>query len=378
LSENGERTPETLMKPDTLRVLARNAGKLVAGWKFCFRLGIFFSLFVVIACATDNARADEDGVSFWIPGFFGSLAATPQQPGWSLAAINYYTDVSASGSAAVAREIRIGQFNPTINVSVNANVHAKVDLPMLIPTYVFATPFFGGQASASLLGLYGNNDSALNATLTAGPLARSIGLQQTTSGFGDLIPQFAVRWNAGVNNYLAYLTGDIPVGKYSSTNLANVGLGHGAIDGGVGYTYFDPKTGHEFSAVVGLTGNLRNPSTGYTSGLDFHLDWGASQFLSKQVQVGLVGYVYDQITPDSGCAPVICPFESRVVGIGPQFGYIFPVGTMQGYFNVKGYGEFDNNARPDGWNLWLTFVLSPAAPAAQSSPPPMLTKARRG
>jgi hypothetical protein len=334
-----------------------------------------FGLFVALACATDRAAADEDGVSFWIPGFFGSLAATPQQPGWSLAAINYYTDVSASGSAAVAREIRIGQFKPTINISVNANVHAKVDLPMLIPTYVFATPFFGGQASASLIGLYGNNDSALNASFTAGPLARSIGLQQTTSGVGDLIPQFAVRWNAGVNNYMAYLTGDIPVGKYSSTNLANIGLGHGAIDGGVGYTYFDPKTGNEFSAVVGLTGNLRNPSTGYTSGLDFHLDWGASHFLSKQVQVGLVGYVYDQITPDSGCAPIICPFESRVVGIGPQFGYIFPVGTMQGYFNVKGYGEFDSNARPDGWNLWLTFVLSPAAPAAQSSPPPMLTKA---
>jgi hypothetical protein len=27
------------------------------------------------------AKADEGGVSFWVPGFFGSLAATPQQPG---------------------------------------------------------------------------------------------------------------------------------------------------------------------------------------------------------------------------------------------------------------------------------------------------------
>jgi hypothetical protein len=25
--------------------------------------------------------ADEDGVSFWLPGLFGSLAAVPQQPG---------------------------------------------------------------------------------------------------------------------------------------------------------------------------------------------------------------------------------------------------------------------------------------------------------
>jgi hypothetical protein len=372
------------MKPtlSALRFFATNGRARSAGSQLWLRLGTaLFAFLVAAACATNKALADEDGVSFWIPGFFGSLAATPQQPGWSLAAINYYTDVSASGSAAVAREIRIGQFNPTINVSVNANVHAKVDLGLLIPTYVFATPFLGGQASASLIVGYGNNDTSLNATATATlppvTATKSIALQQDTTGVADLIPQFAVRWNAGVNNYMAYITGDIPVGKYSSTDLANIGLGHGALDGGVGYTYFDEKAGHEFSAVAGLTGNFENNSTGYTSGLDFHLDWAASQFLSKQVQVGVVGYFYDQVTPDRGCAPIICPFESRVIGIGPQLGYLFPVGHMQGYFNIKGYGEFDNNARPDGWNLWLTFVLSPAPPSSTSSPPPILTKTPR-
>jgi hypothetical protein len=89
--------------------------------------------------------------------------------------------------------------------------------------------------------------------------------------------------------------------------------------------------------------------------------------------VGLVGYFYDQLSPDSGCAPQLCPFESRVIGIGPQIGYIFPVGNMQGYLNLKAYGEFDNANRPDGWNAWLTFVLSPAAPTPTSLPP-MITK----
>jgi hypothetical protein len=46
--------------------------------------------------------------------------------------------------------------------------------------------------------------------------------------------------------------------------------------------------------------------------------------------------------------------------LGPQIGYIFPVAGMQGYVNLKGYGEFDHDNRPDGWNVWLTFVLSPA------------------
>jgi hypothetical protein len=335
-----------------------------------------------VASTTTTSLADEDGVSFWIPGFFGSLAAVPQQPGWSLTSILYNTNVSASGNAAVAREIRIGRFNPKINISVNANVHANAPIGFVAPTYVFATPFLGGQAAATLLVGYGNNDTSLNATATASlppiSVTKSVALQQDTTGFTDLIPIFVDRWNAGVHNYMAYITGDIPVGLYSSSNLANIGIGHGAIDGGVGYTYFDPKTGHEFSAVAGLTGNFENHSTNYTSGIDAHLDWGASQFLSKQLQVGLVGYFYEQLTGDDGCAPILCPFKSRVIGIGPQIGYIFSVGGMQGYLNLKGYGEFDNDNRPDGWNVWLTFVLSPAPPSsASSSPPPMLTKTPR-
>ena len=337
-----------------------------------FQLVLLATLIAILFATLNAARADENGISFWIPGFFGSLAAAPQQPGWSLAMIYYHTDVSASGDAALSREISIGRFNPTLNVNVNANIHGQGDLGFVAPSYVFATPFLGGQASATLLGAYGRNDAALNGTI-GGTLAglplpnRMIDLQQATWGFTDVIPQFAVRWNAGVNNYMTYITGDVPVGLYHSSNLANTGLGHSALDGGAGYTYFDPTTGHEFSAVLGFTGNFENTSTNYTSGIDMHLDWGASQFLTKQVQIGLVGYAYDQITPDRGCAPIICPFESRVFGVGPQLGYIFPAGTLQGYVNVKAYREFDNNARPDGWNAWLTLSFSPAAPTPTSA-----------
>ncbi len=235
---------------------------------------------VGINAATPNVSfADENGVSFWIPGFFGSLAATPQQPGWSFAAINYDTNVSASGNVAVSKEITIGQFNPAVNANISANVAARVDLGIFAPSYVFATPFLGGQASASLLMSYGNNNTSLNATAagTLGPIpfTRSIALEQDTTGLGDLIPQFAVRWNAGVNNYMAYVTGDIPVGLYNSSNLANLGLGHGAVDGGIGYTYFDQAAGHEFSVVTGLTGKLsQTPRSGYTNGIDWHSGLG--------------------------------------------------------------------------------------------------------
>jgi hypothetical protein len=71
---------------------------------------------------------------------------------------------------------------------------------------------------------------------------------------------------------MVYTTGAIPVGTYDSTHLANIGIGHGALDGGLGYTYFNPQTGNEFSAVAGFTYNFENPDTDYQSGVDFHLD----------------------------------------------------------------------------------------------------------
>ena len=70
-----------------------------------------------------------------------------------------------------------------------------------------------------------------------------------------------------------------------------------------------------------------------------HFDWGASQFLSKQVMVGLVGYVYKELGCDSGPGDRVGCFQSQVVGVGPQIGFLFPVGDMQGYINLKAYGE---------------------------------------
>jgi hypothetical protein len=351
---------------------------------FCRRSFAILLFAALNISVPQSSRADEGGVSFWIPGFFGSLAATPQQPGWTFATINYNTNVSAGGDVALAREFERGDVPLTFKGTVSASIHADVDMQMFIPTYVFSTPFLGGQAAVSLLGLYGRNDTTLagtfNGSFTVGPppippitklLNLNRNIDSTLWGFGDLLPMASVRWNNGTDNWMVYLTGDIPVGAYSSTRLANLGLGHGAIDGGVGYTYFDQKTGHEFSAVLGFTGNFENTSTNYTNGVDMHLDWGASQFLTKQTQVGLVGYVYKEIGCDSGSGDRVGCFQSQVFGIGPQIGYIFQIDKEhQGYINLKGYGEFDGLRRPDGWNVWLTLVISPAA----KTPPPATTR----
>lgn len=317
--------------------------------------GRYFALMGLTALAAlslaSPAYADEGGVSFWLPGQFGSLIAVPNAPGWTATGLYYHSSVKADGGKGIPQggQIRVG-------------LDADVDIMGFGPGYTFDTTIFGARPSFSVLGLVGHNKTSADATLT-GPNGNQISghVSDTLVGVGDLFPMATLKWNAGVSNFMAYVTGNIPVGDYDPDHLANLGLGHGAIDGGLGYTYFDPHSGHEFSIAGGLTYNFENEDTNYQNGIDSHIDWAASQFLSEQVHVGIAGYYYQQLTGDSGSGATAGDFKSRVAGIGPQIGYFVPAGEMQGYVNLKGFYEFAGENRSEGWNVWLTLALTPKA-----------------
>src|SRR5258705_13239750 len=98
-------------------------------------------LAIALACCSQAALADEGGISFWVPGFFGSLAATPLQPGWSLANIYYHTTVSAGADVARAREFTLNRVpaNLSVNANLNLNINATGNLGFVIPSYTFET-----------------------------------------------------------------------------------------------------------------------------------------------------------------------------------------------------------------------------------------------
>jgi hypothetical protein len=342
-------------------------------WSHCLAVGAG-----ALVLAAQPASADESGISFWTPGSFGSLAATPSQPGFSLTAAYYHASTTAGSEVARARLIRIGRLTGAVEESVSALSRSPEDQAMITPSYTFATPVFGGEAAIALTAIYGRlrttDDDVTNVPRVTGSAvigeSRFETISDTVTGFGDLSPQASLRWTAGVHNLMTYATGNIPVGAYNRSRLSNMGIGHGALDGGAGYTYFNEQTGYEFSAVAGLTYNFINPSTQYQNGVDLHLDWGASRFLTKRLQVGLVGYLYNQASCDGGSGDRVGCFQSRVAGAGGQIGYTVPMGELEGNINVKAYKEFAAANRPDGWNFWLTYALSPAEAApARSSPP---------
>ena len=177
--------------------------------------------------------------------------------------------------------------------------------------------------------------------------------------FGDPAPQLSLKWNEGVNNFMVYSRGGIPIGDYDPDRIVNLGDGHASWDNGFGYTYFNATTGLEFSAVSGLTYNFTNPHTDYRNGIDWHVDLEASRFLSKQFYVGAVGYSFNQLTGDTGTGATLGAYISRISAVGPEVGVLFPVGEMQGSLNLRGYWEFAAQNRSSGWNTWLVFSVAP-------------------
>lgn len=307
------------------------------------------ALATTLACAAvlapwSPARADEGGVPFWMSGQYASLAAVPATPGWSLPLQAYYYDGDASSSKSFPR-----------GDSIVAGLNSRLPLILVQPTYAPEQKALGGQLALGIGFGYGKN--ATDADVSLSPRGIERHRSDSTTGFTDLYPIASLAWTSGNDNWMTYLTGDIPVGDYDSKSLANIGIGHGAIDAGGGYTYLNSQNGREFSAVLGFTYNFENTDTNYKNGIDSHLDWAASQFLSANWQVGIAGYVYYQLTDDTGTGAKLGAFKSRVAAIGPEVGYAFTIGGLPAYANLRGYWEFWAQNRLEGYTVYATLSI---------------------
>lgn len=327
------------------------------------RLGLTRLVTLVVAGAgmstTQAVRADEGGVSFWMPGQYGSFVAAPADPGRSFAMVYYHASADSDAALRFPRGGRL-----------TAGLDVDADLLLLAPSYAMKTPVVGGQLAFSLAGYVGSVAVGTTAVIQ-GPLGNtfSSGLHDSLQAIGDLYPSASLKWNHSNHNTMLYAMAGVPVGSYSADRLANFGTNHWSFDAGGGYTYLDATKGREFSAALGFTHSWENPDTNYRNGASAHLDWAASQFLSETTHLGLTGYFYQQISGDSGEGAVLGDFKSRVSGIGPQVGHFFVVGARKVYLNAKAIHEFNARNRPAGWNAWLTvsIPLSTPAPAGPGS-----------
>jgi len=286
-----------------------------------------------VLAMTGSAAADEDGAAFWLSGQYASMSAVPPSPGWSLVALgNGYR----------------GHMDP-MRTSATTSVDEDTQQATLLlqPGYAFDTKILGGTPYVSVAWGPGVTTTQVDGQGAGGKQS------QTLDGGSDLNPFASLSWNSSSNNFMTYLSLNVPVGSYEASRLANLGLGHAALDWGAAYTYLDTDSGWEFSALAGLTYNSENPSTDYQNGIDSHLDWGASRWVSKNWQLGVAGYGYYQLTGDSGPGDDVGDNRSRVAAIGPQIGYQHSWKTGSLYASLRGYQEFWASNRNEGQSVFL-------------------------
>jgi hypothetical protein len=306
---------------------------------------VSLSLTFIFSASPQVAWADEGGNPFWISGQYAAMAAVPTTPGWSLSVMPYVY----SGSASRSKSLSGGG-------SVNAGVTTRESMVLVQLGYSSEKKMFGGQPYIGFSWGPGSNTTSASASVFA---SRDTQLNRSNSvhGVQDIYPLASLAWTKGNNNFMTYLTGNIPVGTYNYSSLAAIGLGHAAIDSGVGYTYLNTNTGWEFSGVLGATYNWMNKQTNYQSGIDSHLDWSISRLLTANWQAGIAGYVYYQLTPDSGSGDRVGAFKSQISAIGPQIGYLFNINKKPAYINVRAYKEFWAQNRVEGHAVFATINI---------------------
>jgi hypothetical protein len=309
-------------------------------------LGIFSKLLLISISffSSQSVLADEGGVPFWMSGQYASMAAVPMTTGWSLVAMPYVY----SGKADKSKTFQHG-------TSLNAGLSTRESLILMQLGYVGEEKILGGQP---YLGVgWGPGSNTTSASISVVNPITQFNRSNTSNGSTDIYPLASLTWNQGNNNFKTYVTGDIPLGTYNSTSLSSIGIGHAAIDAGGGYTYLNNTTGLEFSGVLGATYNWMNNQTNYQNGIDSHLDWSVSQFVSQNWQVGIAGYGYYQLTADSGSGNRVGAFKSRIAAVGPQIGYLFNIGKKQAYINLRAYKEFWAQNRVEGYAMISTISI---------------------
>jgi len=257
-------------------------------------------LLMSIASSTTSSVAAEGGASNYIPGGYGNFGvAIAPAPGFYFQNDVFYYSGDASVSA--------------LSGNRSASLETEVYVEMMTGLWATEHKVFGAQyATGVILPVV---SAELSGTITAGPLAGSA--SGSRSGLGDMgfIPA-SLYWTLSPNFHVNLAEIIIaPTGDYSTSRLLNMGRNYWSFDTVLSATYMT-DTGTEFSAVAGFMLNTENPDTNYQTGSEFHLDWMVNQFFSETFALGVQGYVYRQISGDSGSGATLGDFKGSANGIG--------------------------------------------------------------
>ena len=307
--------------------------------------------FLIASCGVvvfaASLTAEEGGTGHYAPGSLATLIdLPPTQPGWIVQPLFLHYDGEADRSLAF----------PLAGV-VTAGLNATSDVFAVGALYTLKPKVLGAYYT---VGAY----MPFATTEVTAELSTSIRSRTRTdrvSGLGDitLVPAM-LAWKSGSWQYSALAQVYAPTGSYEVGRLANLGLNYWTFDPSVGITYSDEKSGFNFTVLSGITINTENKATNYKSGSVVHVEASVQQLFKAGdglIGIGANGFIYEQVSDDSGAGAVLGSFKGRTGGIGPVVTYIRPLGTTTLALELRWLPELYATRRLEGDSIWFKGVL---------------------
>ncbi len=303
------------------------------------------------------AVAAERGTGFYLLGSKGPVAGIAPPPG-----VYFQNDIYLyTGDLGGNRQLPTGG-------KLAVGVEGKAALSLSTLLWVPEEEVLNGRLGLGLIVPYGWAETSADLTV-AGPLGGggTGGITDTIFTLGDPVVNASLGWDAGNLHWQVGTLINVPIGDYQDGEISNVAFHHWGADVNAAMTWFDPTSGYELSGAVGMTFNAENPATNYRTGNEFHFEWAALKHFEQTWDIGLVGYIYRQVTGDSG-EGASRPFKGEANAIGATIGWNFQVDQQPVSARLKYFHEFGVKNRAEGDAVFLTIALpfpSPQVAAAE-------------
>jgi hypothetical protein len=300
---------------------------------------------VALAFVVSIARAEEGGSAHYAPGATADfLDVLPGKPGFIVADAYTYYDGSAT---------------PPIDFAGNTtlNVNARLNAETIFGLYETPLTLLGGNYATAITIPYVWLE--VDGNVETGPLGLiRPHVHDETSGLGDVtVYPFILGWTNGTDfKYDVRFGVYTPTGSYEKGQLANAGRNYWTFEPSASFSWLSTTIGTEVTIFTGFDFNTENEATEYQSGDSFHLDGTVAQHLpvfGGIAGAGAEGFVYEQITPDSGSGATLGDFEGQTIGVGPVVSYAHKIGTVDFAGEVKWLPEVDVQNRLKGDYVWV-------------------------
>lgn len=322
-------------------------------WKKAGRRRQVVTSLLLIAVAAfgtvSQVRAAEFGTGIYMLGYQSALAGYQPDPGFYLRNDFYVYQGNA----------KIVPFSGRIE----ADIRNRLITDMIGATYVIPYEILGGHYAVGVIWSSVTN-AFLKGTVavdTRFPLLNRLltrSAEGSYTGVSDLVvTPINLGWHLGQFHIMAFGNLYVPVGSYNSERRLNTGLSRYALEPNVAVTWLQPKYGQEVSISMGYTMNFQNPATKYTTGQEFHLEYYLGQHLPKGFAVGLAGYIYNQMTADTGPGATLGAFHGQTIALGPCLSFNSKIGRHAIGVNARYYNELKVRNRFDGQSFFLTLSL---------------------